>query len=95
MKIDQKKLETFLKKVNAPVCAFCGKKHWSVGDTLFQLTEFQNGNIVIGGNQKVFPLVPVVCDNCGNTLFLNAIKAGVISEETSKKEFKKDEKDTK
>ena len=38
--------------------------------------EFNQGNLVLGG--QLVPVVPVVCNNCGNTVLVNAILAGLI-----------------
>ena len=61
------------------ICPVCGNGNWSISDAVFELREFQGGNLVIGGQSGVFPVVPLVCDQCGNTLFLNAITLGVVS----------------
>lgn len=54
---------------------------------------------MIGGKCAIMPLVPVTCNNCGNTLFLNAIKLGVVippeskvDEDVNSKEAKGNEK---
>lgn len=57
----------------------CGVSNWSVHDSTFQLTEFNQGSIVIGG--PVIPIIPVSCTNCGNTILVNAIIAGFIKPE--------------
>ena len=54
----------------------CGGGPWSVQDKLFQLSEFHDGNIVIGG--PLIPIVPVTCNNCGYTVVVNAILANAI-----------------
>lgn len=38
--------------------------------------EFNKGGLVIGG--QVIPIIPITCDNCANTLFVNAILSGVL-----------------
>lgn len=57
-------------------CPMCGIGSWNVQDSVFQLMEFNEGNVVIGG--PVVPVVPVVCANCGNTVLVNAIISGLI-----------------
>lgn len=78
MKVDQKKLQQYLSKITPPECPLCHKRNWGVNDTIFQLLEFQNGELIIGGGKNIFPVVPLICDNCGNVYFINAIKAGLI-----------------
>lgn len=51
-------------------CIMCGGVNWSVSDKVFELREFHGGSIVIGGSD-IFPVVPVTCTNCGNTIFVN------------------------
>lgn len=57
-------------------CPMCGKGPWSVQDKVFELTEFHDGNMVIGGT--LIPVVPVTCNNCGYTVVVNAILSGAI-----------------
>ena len=57
-------------------CPLCGVGNWSVSESTFQLTEFNYGSTIIGG--PVIPVVPVICMNCGNTVLINAITAGII-----------------
>lgn len=63
------------------VCPLCGGQKWNVTDKYFELREFNDGNIVIGGpNNSIVPVIPVTCDNCGNTVFINALSAGLLKE---------------
>jgi hypothetical protein len=55
----------------------CGSGPWSVQDKVFQLTEFHEGSVIIGG--PVVPVIPVTCGNCGHTVLVNAIVAGLMS----------------
>ena len=59
------------------ICPICGNNSWQINDTVFELPEFQGGDIVIGSG-KLFPVVPIMCPNCGYTFFLNAIISGAI-----------------
>lgn len=68
-------------------CGCCKANNWSISDRVFQLAEFSPSGIVIGG--PVVPLAPVTCNNCGNTILLNAIIAGVV--EQNKEEAPKNE----
>lgn len=58
-------------------CPMCGIGEWEVQDSVFQLMQFQEGGLVLGG--PILPVVPVTCRNCGNTVLVNAIVAGVVS----------------
>jgi hypothetical protein len=44
---------------------------WSIG-TPFEIS-LENG-------EALSPHFPVMCDNCGNTVFINAILAGLLPE---------------
>lgn len=78
----QQNLITRLNKVwvNPKNCLVCNHNEWQIADSVFELREFQGGNLVLG-NSKITPIIPVICDNCGNTVFMNAIKLGVINNE--------------
>ena len=59
----------------------CGEASWNVQEQVFQLTAFREGAMVLGG--AVVPVIPVTCGNCGNTVFVNAIMAGVVAPASS------------
>jgi hypothetical protein len=82
-KIDSQKLINFLRvKWGGRLCPICGVGTWNVQDSAFELREFNDGNMVLGG--PLIPVVPVICSNCGNTVLVNAIMADLIKPETSK-----------
>ncbi len=58
-------------------CPMCSKGPWSVQGSVFQLSEFHQGSIVVGG--PLIPVVPVTCGNCGYTVIVNAILSGAVS----------------
>ena len=58
-------------------CQMCCEGNWNISDTIFELREYNQGSLVIGGG-PIIPVIPITCDNCGNTILINAIKAGVI-----------------
>lgn len=67
-------------------CPMCGAISWQVESHAYQMMEFSDGNLVVGG--PVMPLIPVICRHCGNTILVNAILCGVVKNE--KKEQKND-----
>ena len=75
-------------KWGARACPMCGQGPWKVQDSTFQLTEYNEPGMVIGG--PVIPVVPVTCSNCGNTVLVNAILAEVVKPQppSSKEELK-------
>lgn len=90
MKVNQKKLENYVKKLHATACPLCGNNHWTFNDTLFQLMEFDTKEVILGGS--VFPVIPLTCDNCGNTYFINVISAGLIDKQKIEEDQVKDDK---
>jgi len=48
---------------------------------IFQLSEFHEGNLVVGG--PLIPVIPVTCTNCGNTVLVNALISGALKPETT------------
>lgn len=63
------------------VCPLCGTGNWQVVDKYFELREFNDGNLVLGGpNSSIIPVIPVSCNNCGNTVFINALTTGLLGE---------------
>lgn len=60
-------------------CPMYGTGNWNISDKVFELREFNGGDMVIGGNSPIIPIVPVTCDNCGNVVMVNAIVAGAVS----------------
>ena len=61
---------------NNKPCPMCGGGPWTVQDRTFQLMEFNEVGMVVGG--AVFPVVPIMCGNCGNTILINAMLSGAI-----------------
>lgn len=57
-------------------CPMCGTKSWSVQDSTFQVSELNPAGLVVGG--PIIPVIPVICSNCGNTVLVNAITAGIV-----------------
>jgi len=77
-KINREKLLDFLNsKWKNNLCACCGQNNWHVWDEAYELRAFRWGNMVIWG-APIIPVVPIICNNCGNTLFVNAIMSWVI-----------------
>lgn len=62
-------------------CPLCGNSGWNITDKYFELREFNDGNLVIGGpNNAIIPVIPVTCKHCGNTVFINALTTGLLGE---------------
>jgi hypothetical protein len=64
----------------------CSGQNWILNDKIFELREFNEGNLVIGGkNSSIFPVISVSCSKCGNTHFFNAILLGLIQKDNESK----------
>lgn len=76
--INQDKLINILNEKwgNRP-CNMCGTGNWLVSDKVFELREFNNGDLIIGGG-PITPLVTITCSECGNTILINPIVIGVL-----------------
>jgi RNase P subunit RPR2 len=58
-------------------CEVCGTKKWGI-QTHFTTPLVFDGAVRLEGS--VYPAVTVICDNCGNTKFFNAVKMKVFPE---------------
>lgn len=57
-------------------CFQCGATAWTAtAHPVF----LQIGQVGIGLTVAAFPCVAVICQNCGNTILVNAIIAGIVS----------------
>lgn len=52
-------------------CPYCSNTEWEVGTPL----EIQTAQ-----DESLTPHFPVMCSNCGNTVFINAVRAGLVPE---------------
>lgn len=88
MKIDEKKLLEELNKlwINKQ-CPICNNTSWGIDSRVVTpLNVGKNNSILIGG--PIAPLVPVTCDKCGYTIFVNALKLGVLEFDEEKENGK-------
>ena len=78
---DQKLIVDFLReKWGGRACPMCNGGPWNIEGRVFQIPEFHKGDVILGG--PVVPVVPVTCANCGNTQFVNALLAKLVSRES-------------
>lgn len=86
MQLTEEKLEVVLKKLDEDskggiTCPVCGTKLWAVNKTIMELREFNNGDLSVGANTSVMPLITLTCSECSNTMFFNAIMLGVVDKD--------------
>ncbi len=80
-KINHEKLAKHLKsKWMGKPCQMCGVGSWHMTDTVFELRVYREGNLLLDGG-PITPYIPIICDNCGYTVFVNADVAGLIDPE--------------
>jgi len=77
MSMDRAKLiEILQSKWNDRPCPLCGSGPWMVQDKTFQVMEYTEAGLFLGG--PILPVVPVICGNCGYTAFVSPIVAGAM-----------------
>jgi len=87
MKLNQEQRDLVLKKIESFIsksCFSCDSKEWILNETLFELREFQGGNLILGEG-GVFPVFTITCSKCGHTNFFNAITLGVVNKKNDEK----------
>lgn len=59
-------------------CPMCDNREWFIPTNSFELKDFRSPAL-IGGT--VLPVIPIICTNCSNTIFINAILSGIVKNE--------------
>ncbi len=82
MKTDTSDIISYLnEKWQGTSCPYCRESEWNIQDRIFELREFNKGDMFLGGpNASIIPVIPVMCSNCGHTVLVNAMVAGVLGE---------------
>jgi hypothetical protein len=62
----------------AKPCPYCGTAAWHVGTPQYIDVGFGHGE---PGFSTMSPTFPVMCSNCGNTVLINAVLAGLVEPE--------------
>lgn len=57
-------------------CPVCHTRNWSTLPDMIAPPPFHGGGMVIGGVS--YPHFVLVCTNCGNSQFINAVAAGIL-----------------
>jgi len=70
----QKVLDWLKSKALSPICPFCGRDTWNVGDILAPHNLGMTKQIDFG---SATPLVPLVCTNCGHVDLFAALPMGL------------------
>lgn len=84
---DSKQLIEYLnEKWKGKGCPMCDENQWAISDKAMEIREFHGGNLVVGQNSSIQPVIPINCGNCGNTMLVNGLIAGVIERPVEDKE---------
>lgn len=75
----EEKLSKLLPGMRCSVCQGQGTG-WLINNKLFELREFNGGNLALG-QTSVFPVLLVVCKGCGNTLMFNALELQLLEKD--------------
>jgi hypothetical protein len=79
-------IETFWKSPRkCPVCGEVDK--WLLMEKVWELREFRGGDFVVGAG-PVMPVVALMCNVCGHTVFFNAIAAKAVERSKPQEERK-------
>ncbi|HLC88338.1 MAG TPA: hypothetical protein VJG66_04790 [Patescibacteria group bacterium] len=81
-KLTKEQKEILLKRLihlSKTACQSCGNKEWIASENIFEMREFKGGNLVIGGQSAILPVVPVTCKYCGQIIFFNALSLGILN----------------
>lgn len=58
---------------SAPECQVCSRTVWAMGDFVARLYGDR-----FPAETAAYPVVPIICKHCGNTLLLNALVIGAF-----------------
>lgn len=74
--------EAWLQKKATPEfkCVVCTGREWSAAGVV-ELRPYEGGNLTLGGGVGTFPAMQFVCNNCGNTVLINAVISGIVRQE--------------
>lgn len=84
MKLSEEQAQSVIRHItsknggNLINCPICRHTQWTVNNLVAEMREFQNGDLILGGDSAIMPFVSITCNNCAHTLFINAIQIGLI-----------------
>lgn len=80
-KSELRKLQEHLKRTwkDPAPCPMCDHVDWRVQGEMYKLSHYKQDwdtGFIPG---PIIPVIPIICNNCGNTVLINAVKAGIVS----------------
>ncbi|MCZ7584476.1 MAG: hypothetical protein M5R36_14655 [Deltaproteobacteria bacterium] len=81
MKLDKQQQENLLRKLDdlwpqPRKCPVCANSSWETTDTVFETREFAGSGF--STRVQIYPTIFVLCDRCGYSMAMNAIKLGIL-----------------
>lgn len=67
-------------------CSVCKHRNWKIFTKIFEVREFYPDS-AMGGPSRL-PVISVMCTNCSNTLFFNAIELEIVPADTKEGDLK-------
>jgi thymidine kinase len=91
MKLSQEQKDYLAGKLTGinDVCSSCGHTGFTVLDKIFEMREFNEGNLITVGDSSTIPAVVLVCNNCAEVRLLSALALGVL--DNTEKQVKKED----
>jgi hypothetical protein len=77
-KVDAARAIKYLQSTWKNPCPMCGAQAWGVNEFIYELREYKESAVIVGEPSPILPVIAVICNNCGNTIFVNAIKANLL-----------------
>ncbi len=67
-------------------CPVCRQNAWEVDSVIYEVREFAGGNLFFpaGEGERLIPVIVVHCRNCGNLLFFNAVRLGIVEQQSTR-----------
>ena len=83
MPIDRsQEVRDWLEDKDVDFCSLCGSEELTPGPVILAPMVEAGGSVTVAGPEQQlqgFPLVPVMCNNCGHTMLFNAVRTGIFS----------------
>ena len=77
---EQQKATEWIKQQADRPCPACGRNEWIILPHLLDFRAYRGGAFVVGGGTS-YPAIGLICNNCGNFRFHNAIIMGILKPE--------------
>ena len=80
MKVNRSKIDEIIKKKWIHGCPMCGGKNWTLDEKMMVTPIQLNEDRSYRFDGKILPLTPLICQNCGYTLFMNTLVVGALDD---------------